>query len=277
MEKTRIIPFDIEKAKKGAKVQTVKGDDVRILCYDKKGDFPIVAIVKVNSTSEEIVVDYDEQGRSWAFDGDWFLQIVDEIVIHPIFQVGDVMRTWKEAENGVNDGLPVIASIDDEYYHCNNELIKIENQCEYEFPPKNRQNFLDLSENDYDKINNVIGIFVQQGENVYRKFSDDFRPGWSSHGIIKWLKNIRNRIPRSEIDITQAQKGDYCYVEPGLIFRFDKIDNDYVYGNYMCSNDDDTYEKHYMIGPVKNITYYRATKGEKEFLDWKVDYERRRN
>ena len=32
----RVIPFDIEKAKQGAKVVTRDGHDVRILCYDSK-------------------------------------------------------------------------------------------------------------------------------------------------------------------------------------------------------------------------------------------------
>lgn len=34
MSKTKLVPFDIEKAKHGAKVVTRNGYHVRILCYD---------------------------------------------------------------------------------------------------------------------------------------------------------------------------------------------------------------------------------------------------
>ena len=47
----RIVPFDIEKAKQGAKIVTRDGDNVRILCYDSKyydGQRPIVAEIDKN-------------------------------------------------------------------------------------------------------------------------------------------------------------------------------------------------------------------------------------
>lgn len=53
----------------------------------------------------------------------------------PIFSVGDVMRTKDEAKKGIVDGLPVVVSIDENYYHCTNELISIKDQFEYEYPP----------------------------------------------------------------------------------------------------------------------------------------------
>ena len=56
------------------------------------------------------------------------------------FHEGDVMRTLQEAADGVNGGLPVIVSIDENYYHCTNELIPIKDQDNYEYPPMNRKN-----------------------------------------------------------------------------------------------------------------------------------------
>lgn len=48
-------PFDIEKAKAGQPVCTGRGEPVRILCYDKKGDdYPIVALVGIVNGYEEI-------------------------------------------------------------------------------------------------------------------------------------------------------------------------------------------------------------------------------
>ena len=37
-------PFDLEAAKSGAKVQTRDGRPVRIVCWDKLGDFPLVGL-----------------------------------------------------------------------------------------------------------------------------------------------------------------------------------------------------------------------------------------
>ena len=62
----------------------------------------------------------------------------------PKFKVGDTMRTLQEASNGITDGMPVVVSIDNEYYHCTNELIAIKDQDDYEFPPINmKQNLAD--------------------------------------------------------------------------------------------------------------------------------------
>lgn len=57
--------------------------------------------------------------------------------VEPKFKVGDTMRTLKEANDGYTDGMPVVISIDNEYYHCTNELIAIKDQDDYEFPPIN--------------------------------------------------------------------------------------------------------------------------------------------
>lgn len=59
----------------------------------------------------------------------------DKVV--PRFKVGDTMRTLQEANDGYTDGMPVVISIDNEYYHCTNELIAIKDQDDYEFPPIN--------------------------------------------------------------------------------------------------------------------------------------------
>ena len=57
--------------------------------------------------------------------------------VEPKFNIGDTMRTLKEASKGITDGMPVVVSIDNEYYHCTNELIAIKDQDDYEFPPIN--------------------------------------------------------------------------------------------------------------------------------------------
>lgn len=57
-------------------------------------------------------------------------------VIIPKFKKGDCMRDLREAEEGITDGLPFVVDIREGMYVCNNECIPIQNQDEYEYPPK---------------------------------------------------------------------------------------------------------------------------------------------
>lgn len=54
--------FDLEKAKAGHPVCTRDGREVRILCFDKEGSYPIVALVKDSGT--ESIFSYNNKGRS---------------------------------------------------------------------------------------------------------------------------------------------------------------------------------------------------------------------
>ena len=54
--------FDLEAAKRGAAVCTRSGRKVRILCYDKKGESPIVAVVDFENHENQY--EYDENGTS---------------------------------------------------------------------------------------------------------------------------------------------------------------------------------------------------------------------
>lgn len=57
----KLLQFDIEKAKAGAKVETREGRPVRIVCYDKKPEHsPILALVKYNGT--EVPTLYHDNG-----------------------------------------------------------------------------------------------------------------------------------------------------------------------------------------------------------------------
>lgn len=42
----KLLPFDIEKAKAGAKVTPRDGCHARIICFDALGDFPIIYLKK---------------------------------------------------------------------------------------------------------------------------------------------------------------------------------------------------------------------------------------
>lgn len=71
-------PFDVELAKKGAKVETKDGDSVRILCYDRiKTDYPIVALI--NFDNEEACISYNIKGSLNCNQTSKDLVIIDEI------------------------------------------------------------------------------------------------------------------------------------------------------------------------------------------------------
>ena len=65
METMKLKPFDLEKAKQGAKVVTRDGRPVRIICWDKLDDddiYPIVALVKDQDGTEEDTETYTLDG-----------------------------------------------------------------------------------------------------------------------------------------------------------------------------------------------------------------------
>ncbi len=201
MSKTKLVPFDIEKAKNGAKVVTRDGLPAKIVDYPiKNEDCPILGLVLIdgkefpllftetgnhynNSEScydlsieeevEEDDSDYDPYKATVESIADMVekyseLQTLEELKHFynnvkvkcreaieydkkwckkqdekptnnkPKFKVGDVMRTLKEAKADIIEGLPVVVSIDDVNYHCNNETIAIKDQDDYEYPPMNR-------------------------------------------------------------------------------------------------------------------------------------------
>ena len=55
-------PFNLEEAKAGKPVCTRDGRKARIICFDKKGAFPIVALVN-DYNEEEYIKSYDKFGK----------------------------------------------------------------------------------------------------------------------------------------------------------------------------------------------------------------------
>lgn len=95
--------------------------------------------------------------------------------VEPKFKVGDVMRTLQEAANNITSGLPVVVSIDEEYYHCTNELIAIKDQDDYEYPPMNRA--IAWSEEDEEFLRRAINA------------TKDIYPMTAN-----WLKSLKDRF-----------------------------------------------------------------------------------
>lgn len=62
--------FDLEKAKAGHPVCTRDGHEARILCFDREGQYPIVALVK--DAGNETIFSYNNMGR-YSNDGRGYL------------------------------------------------------------------------------------------------------------------------------------------------------------------------------------------------------------
>ena len=60
-KKSNLKPFDIQKAREGKPVYTRDGRKARIICFDAKGTFPIIALVDENA--EEYAFSYTEDGK----------------------------------------------------------------------------------------------------------------------------------------------------------------------------------------------------------------------
>ena len=102
-------PFDVEAAKNGAKVETRSGRSVRIICYNKKGSYPIVALV---AYGDEETYFYNVEGkyiRDRCSDDD--LVIVEEVGC-PKFNVGD----WIIREEYKNPWL--VTTVTSDYYEA---------------------------------------------------------------------------------------------------------------------------------------------------------------
>lgn len=66
IDKTKRVPFDIERAKQGAKLVTRSGRSVRIVDYNVKNDFPILALIGIND--KEIPKSFTNTGKDNIYD-----------------------------------------------------------------------------------------------------------------------------------------------------------------------------------------------------------------
>ena len=83
-------PFNVEAAKNGAVIETVDGNSVRILCYDRAGGeygYPIIALV--NFGGMESFQSYTSEGKLLRDSSDRNDLVIIEEVDCPKFNVGD--------------------------------------------------------------------------------------------------------------------------------------------------------------------------------------------
>ena len=79
----RVIPFDIEKAKQGAKVVTRDGHDVRILCYSSRNANSTQPIVSEIDKGDDVMLTTHAEDGTYLFNkskSDYDLMIEEECV-----------------------------------------------------------------------------------------------------------------------------------------------------------------------------------------------------
>lgn len=97
--KTRIVDFDIKKAKAGAKIVTRDGRNVRIVCYDVKGhvDFPILTLI--DEGAYEATCFFTSKGKGISnIDND---STLDLFIEEQQFEEGDFIAFGEDKENQI--------------------------------------------------------------------------------------------------------------------------------------------------------------------------------
>lgn len=93
MAKTIAIPFDIERARQGAKIITRNGLNVKIVAYDKKNkSHPIVALVE-KTDGVELFIEYTENG---CYDESGLSNNFDLFIEEKNSSFPSIIEAWKE-------------------------------------------------------------------------------------------------------------------------------------------------------------------------------------
>lgn len=189
--------------------------------------------------------------------------------VEPKFKVDDVMRTKQEAADNITSGLPVIVSIDEEYYHCNNELIAIKNQDDYEYPPMNRKHNSAWSEEDKE----MLDLLIANYKFLCKEFRDKEHDFFVGMGLVEedlemvnWLKYLKDRV-QPQMQWKAVDKEIYVK-EPALAQRKDKSEPNHGY--VICYDHTltpDVYERFIMISDIYNQSHWKPSDEQMKVLD----------
>lgn len=95
MDNTKLKPFNIEEAKAGKPVINGAGEDVRIICYDAKGKYPVIALIE---SEEDCFISW------YNIDGAYYPHIsLRDLYMKPQIKKGWV-ASWSEGQNRYTSG-----------------------------------------------------------------------------------------------------------------------------------------------------------------------------
>lgn len=120
-------PFDLEKAKASAPVCTRDGKDARIICFNAKGEYPIIALIQDiddNEHSVECAEQYTNKGEFYKS-----IDIMPDLMMKEIHHEGWI-NIYKSKTNTECGGIIYNSEKDAKKYKSNNAnyitTIKIE-------------------------------------------------------------------------------------------------------------------------------------------------------
>ena len=134
------------------------------------------------------------------------------------------MRTLEEAKADIIEGLPVVVSIDDSNYHCNNETIAIKDQDDYEYPPMNR---LEINPDKWYTC-------IESWSTIDMKIGDWFEEGhyYLGSDILKYKGLLEDDEDFKDCfhpwNISDVKDGDVLR-KGGVIFIFSKMLGEWIY------------------------------------------------
>ena len=184
--------------------------------------------------------------------------------VEPKFKIGDTMRTLQEAADGYTDGMPVVISVDKEYYRCTNELIAIKDQDDYEFPPMNRiQTHTDKVEPKFkvgdwciDNEDGIIFQIVKVLDKTYRYRTNEGKEYSCARYSLELDARLWNISDTKEGDVLVDSLGNVCiYQEPSTKLMY----HSHCYGNHKYFI--------YMGGSHEIVGSYPATKEQCDKLE----------
>ena len=267
--KTKLVPFDIERAKQGAKVVTRCGYPVRIGLYDIKGaSFPISGAV-TEEDNTEVVRSFTKEGRHYAVDvdSDYDLFIEEEEQektrreysgTDSIFVPNDdegIIEELIDAINGLwdNDALPMPLSMK----RKDAWLAWLEKQG-VEKPADNKPKFQkgDWVIDGLGIVHQIIRVVENLGSHTYGYGTDDgFYIHDSESGVRLW-------------NINDAKDGDVL-MKGEVIFIFNKMLGEWIYCHSSISYKDGSSINLNNCGLINNEVY-PATKEQRDFLFQKL-------
>lgn len=118
--------FDLEAAKAGKAVCTRDSRAARIICWDKKGKYPIVALID-DTNGGEIVIFYDENGYVWGHIG------IEDMTRFDLMMTSEKKEGWinlYRVDGDIETGEKIFPSkesaISEAYKACYIDTVKIE-------------------------------------------------------------------------------------------------------------------------------------------------------
>lgn len=238
MSKTKLMPFDIEKAKNGAKVVTRCGYPVTIIGCNSNKKYPIRAIIKTEdgpftfsfTVEGKYCVDEEEHELDFFIEEEDVEEEVEETDYDPykatVESIADMVESYSELQS--------IEELKDFY---NNVKIKCRDAFEYdntwckkqgEKPADNKPEF---QEGDWvidglGIVHQIIRVVENLGSHTYGYDTDDgFYIHDSESGVRLW-------------NINDAKEGDVL-VKGSNIFIFHFINDTFIMGFCHINTDDD--------------------------------------